>query len=226
MPIVSSSSLPSAEGRLIRVPLQCLQAHPANANVMGEEFIDKLARNIAHQGGEYPPLLVRPLPGTEDSYQILDGVHRKDALLRLGHLEALCFLWPCDDETALILLATVNRLQGQDVPAKRAELLAELTQLMSVEALALLLPEDADLIADTIALLDVDTERLLADLTAAAQAHESDSPRLISFAVTAEDEVAIEQVVGAVSAGLDGSNRRGRALGMIARAYAEGAGDA
>ena len=113
-------------GRLLRLPLDRLRPHPANANVMDEERLEKLAENIRREG-DYPPLVVRPHPEEQGSYQILDGHQRLDVLRRLGHQEATCYVWPCDDRTALVLLATLNRLEGQDDPLKRAELLRELT---------------------------------------------------------------------------------------------------
>ena len=126
----SSSLRPSAgsrgTGRLLRLPLDRLRPHPANANVMDEERLEKLAENIRREE-DYPPLVVRPHPEEQGAYQILDGHQRLDILRRLGHQEATCYVWPCDDRTALVLLATLNRLEGQDDPLKRAELLRELT---------------------------------------------------------------------------------------------------
>ena len=59
-------------------------------------------------------------------FEVLDGHQRLSVLRRLGRDQALCYLWPCDDATALVLLATLNRLEGEDVPALRSALLAEL----------------------------------------------------------------------------------------------------
>src|SRR6266542_4202639 len=95
-----------------------------------------------------------PFPEIADDYQLLDGHQRTEALRRLGHADALCFLWPCDHATALVLLATLNRLEGEDIPAKRADLLRELSALLPPEELALLLPEDASAIRDPLQLFD------------------------------------------------------------------------
>ena len=111
------------------------------------------------------------------------------------------------------------------MPAKRAELLAELEALLPVEELAQLLPEDAAAIEETLALIDLDPEALLAELEAAAGRASEAAPRLISFAVLSEDEAVIEEAVARVAAGLDGRNCRGRALGEICRAYLEMADD-
>lgn len=220
----NSSSSPSASagsqrtGRLVRVSLDSLRPHPANANVMDEERLEKLAENIRREG-DYPPLLVRPHPDEKGCYQILDGHQRVDVLRRLSHKEANCYLWPCDDQTALVLLATLNRLEGQDDPLKRAELLRELTELASPEELARMLPESAALIRQSLGLLDLNLEQLLAELERETEG--GSGLRAISFVVSREDEQAIEEAVRKAAAELEGTNRRGRALARIAKTYLE-----
>ncbi len=218
----ASSSLSAqtrARPRLLAVPLERLLPHPANANVMDEERLRKLAENIRRER-DYPPLVVRPDPETEGCYQLLDGHQRCEVLRRLGRKDASCYVWPCDDQTALVLLATLNRLEGRDDPMKRAELLRELSELASPDELARLLPEDAGTISSSLELLDLNLEELLADLRREGQG--GSGLRAITFAVGPEDEQTIEQAVQKVVAGLAGTNRRGRALAMIADAYLEG----
>jgi ParB/RepB/Spo0J family partition protein len=185
---------------------------------MEEERLEKLATNIDREGN-YPPLVVRPHPEEAGAYELLDGHQRWQVLKHLGHEDALCYVWPCDDRTALVLLATLNRLEGQDDPLKRAELLRELTQLASPEDLAQLLPESAALIRQSLELLDLNLEELLADLQ--RQTGAGNGLRATTFVVSPEDERAIEEAVQEVAAGLEGTNRRGRALARIARRYLE-----
>jgi len=213
----SSSSSLAADPELRLVPMSTVRPHPANANAMSEERREVLARQI-ERNGRYPPLIVRPDPDQPRAWQLLDGHQRFDVLSDLGHEQVWILPWPCDDETALLLLATLNRLEGEDVPVRRAALLAELQGLMPRDELALLLPEDAATIADTIALTLLDRDALLADLTAAQDASEAAGPRLISFAVDSEDERAIEEAVARAMINLTGRNRRGRALARICRA--------
>lgn len=214
------SSSPVGDDRLVRVPLDRLHEHPANANVMSAERRETLGRHIAREG-RYPPLIVRPHPDLEGDYQLLDG-HQRCAVLRsLGHRDALCYVWPCDDTTALLLLATFNRLEGEDAPDRRADLLHELRALLPLDVLASLLPESADELEAALAWSELDGERLLAELEAAAATSARAGPRLISFAVEPDDEVVIEDVIRRVAAGLDGRNCRGRALALICMAYRE-----
>lgn len=218
----TSLSAECGEG-LVRVPLGRLHAHPANANVMPDGLLQKLARNIEREG-RYPPLVARTQPDRVGEWQLLDGHHRAEALRSLGHADALVFPWQCDDETALLLLATLNRLEGEDVPARRAELLSELSALTPADVLATLLPEDSSQIEQTLSLLDLNSEALLADLTRAAAGSEQKAPRHISFAVPAEDEAIVEAAVRAASEGLDGPNRRGQALVLLCRGYLDHGG--
>ena len=221
----SNGSLPAAsEGGLVRVPLSQLHPHPANPNLMDEQRLDTLVRNVEREG-RYPPLVARPHPERPGEWQLLDGHQRAGVLRRLGHSDAVVFPWPCDDATALMLLATLNRLEGEDIPAKRAELLAELAALMPVDELASLLPEDSAAIDETLALLDVDAEALMTELSAAVGDGPADLPRTLSFAVLPEDEATIKRAVDTAGDGPDGQNRRGRALAAICRAYLEGRDD-
>lgn len=216
----STSLLPGLEDeRLQRIPLKRLLPHPANANLMSEERLKKLARNIEREG-RYPPLIVRPHPQRRGYFELLDGHQRCSVLGHLGLDAALCYLWRCDDETALVLLSTLNRLEGEDLPAKRAELLSELRGLMPLEEMARLLPESAKEIQEALDFKNLDSAALLAQLTRAAEVT-ADSLRAISFAVSRDDEQAIEEAVRVEFESLSGPNRRGRALANICRAYLE-----
>ena len=224
MPATGSSSLsPPAEPRLVRVPIGRVRAHPANSKPDVGGATRKARPQHRPRGALPAELVARPHPDHAEDWQLLDGHQRLEAL---GHANAVVFPWPCDDAEALVLLATLNRLEGEDVPARRADLLVELSALLPPEELALLLPEDAAQINDTIALLDLDAERLLADLELAATRQREAGPRLVSFAVLPEDEAVIEEAIAAAAAGLDGRNTRGRALGLLARRYLDGETDA
>ena len=128
--------------------LEELAAHPNNSNVMGEAALAKLSRHI-EQTDRYPPIIVRPLEGTEGradgpAYQIIDGHHRVKALARLGRPSARAVIWHVDEAEALKLLATLNRLEGQDDPRRRARLIGELSAHRPLETLASELPEPAE----------------------------------------------------------------------------------
>lgn len=126
--------------RVTEIALSALAAHPLNSNVMKPALLDKLADHIARTD-RYPPIIVRPLPGSGSSYQLLDGHHRVAALRRLRRSTARCDVWDVGDDEALVLLATLNRLEGDDDPRKRGRLLAELRERGDWPTVATGLPE-------------------------------------------------------------------------------------
>lgn len=128
---------------MIEVPLARLRPRADNANAMPEALLAKLAGHIARTD-RYPHLIVRPMPGEQGAYEILDGHHRAAALRRLNRPAARCEVWEVDDDEALVLLATLNRLQGRDDVFKRANLLEQLRGRLGAERLPQWLPEDAD----------------------------------------------------------------------------------
>ena len=104
---------------MIEIPLTHLRSRADNANIMPEALLIKLAGHI-ERTGRYPHLIVRPMPGETGAYEILDGHHRAEALRRLRSETARCEVWEVDDDEALVLLATLNRLQGRDEVRRRA----------------------------------------------------------------------------------------------------------
>ncbi len=124
------------------IAIDKLLNHPANPNRMSRANFAKLVRNIKLTG-RYEPLIVRPHPTQTGCYQIINGHHRRDALLRLGRAKADCIIWDVDDGQTDILLATLNRLSGADVPAKKSALFHRLTRSLDAAQLAKLLPNSA-----------------------------------------------------------------------------------
>lgn len=109
---------------------------------MSAATFSKLARNI-QRTGRYEPLVVRPHPGREGYFQIINGHHRREALKKLGYETVDAVVWDIDDEQAEILLATLNRLSGSDMLDKKLALLRNLAERMQPKELAKLLPQTA-----------------------------------------------------------------------------------
>ncbi len=203
---------------LVWILLDRLVPHPLNANVMSPELKAKLAANIA-RSRRYPPLIVRRL--ADGTYQLLDGHQRADVLRELGEEGAWCVVWDVDDEDTLLLLTTLNRLEGQDIPGKRAALIAELEAHATLAELARLLPEDEAELQAALQLLDLDVDGLVAKLTQEAERAAAEGPQLFAFAIEPADVPAVEEAIEKASDGLTGPNRRGRALVLLARKYLE-----
>lgn len=207
------------------VPLDDLVAHPLNSNVMSEDLQAKLRAHIKRTG-RYPFLVVRPHPEQSGKYQVLDGHHRVAILESLGHRQARCDVWDVDDREAKLLLATLNRLQGQDQPIRRAQLIHELLGDIGVEDLAGLLPETDKQLEELRALLEFPAEEIAAFLEEQAEQAEKILPRVMSFVVTPEQETLIERAVEMASDGTRGRDRKARGLSNLARHYLEGRSDA
>ena len=197
------------------IPLEDLVAHPLNANVMSEDLREKLRANIKRTG-RYPHLVVRPHEG---KYQVLDGHHRVAILKDLGHSEARCDVWEVDDREAKLLLATLNRLEGQDQPIRRAQLIHELLAEMSLDDLGGLLPETDKQIEELHSLLEFPAEEIAAQLEAEAEEAEKVLPRVMSFVVSPEQEEIIERAVEQASDGTQGRDRKARGLMNLARRF-------
>src|SRR5712692_2910089 len=200
------------------VPLGDLLPHPLNSNVMSADLQAKLRAHIKRTG-RYPYLVVRPHPEQEGKYQLLDGHHRVAILRDLGHTEARCDVWQVDDREAKLLLATLNRLQGQDQPLRRAELIHELLGEMSLDDLAGLLPEDGKQLEELHALLEFPAEEIAAFLEEQAEAAEKVLPRVMTFVVTPEQEELIEQAVELASDGTPGRDRKAKGLTNLAKRF-------
>jgi ParB/RepB/Spo0J family partition protein len=187
---------------------------------MPEDLREKLKAHI-RRSGRYPHVIVRPHPEEPGKYQVLDGHHRVEVLRELGHREARCDVWDVNDREAKLLLATLNRLQGQDVPIRRAELIHELLGEMSADDLAGLLPESDRQIEELIALLQFPADEIAAILEAEAEEAEKVLPRVLSFVVSPEQEEVIERAVELASDGTPGRDRKARGLANLAREYLE-----
>ena len=216
-PMRAAKTAAGPEG-LVDLPLDRLHPHPSNANAMTEAMLTKLARHVEREG-RYPPLIVRPHPRHDDAYELLDGHQRCQVLRRLGYREATCLIWPCDDATALTLLATLNRLEGGDERGRRAELVAELQRLAPSNRLAELLPESGRRLQ---ALLQtrLDRERLQGALRGQDRPR-ANVPRRLSFTVPVEDGSVIEAAIAAASGQGETQVTRADALVAICRAYLE-----
>ncbi len=133
------------QNTIIRIPLDKLLPHPENPNKMAKANFEKLKRHIK-QSHNYEPLIVRKHPDPDlsgnDSFQIINGHHRADALKQIGETFADCVEWDIDDDAARLLLATLNRLGGKDELNAKASLYKSLSIKFSVKELVKLLPDN------------------------------------------------------------------------------------
>ncbi len=103
--------------------------------------LQKRLEDHIRRTSRYEPLVVRPHPSRAGFYQVLNGRHRLNVLRCLGHARAACIVWDVDDDEALMLLATLNRLVGREGLTPKAELIAALARRFDVDRLVAMLPD-------------------------------------------------------------------------------------
>jgi len=201
-----------------QVALDDLVPHPLNSNVMPPEYREKLLTHI-RRTGRYPYLVIRAHPTEPGKYQVLDGHHRIGVLRELGHSEARCDVWDVDDREAKLLLATLNRLEGQDQPLRRAQLLHELLGEWNAVDLGGLLPETEAEILDLHSLLEFPADEIAEELAAEAEEREKTLPVVVHFVVSHEQAELIEMAVEKASDGVVGRDWKARGLYQLARHF-------
>jgi len=211
----------------VEIPISALVEHPMNSNVMAADQFAKLRRHI-ERSGRYEPLVVRPLPtepgessppgrGSSPSarYQVLNGHHRLRALRELGRPSARCDVWDVDAQEGLLLLATLNRLQGRDDPMRRAALLARLAgqaEASRLKELSRLVPEDRAALQRAVEL----ATRPLPAPTPPGEVAEPLHP--LTFFLTAEDWRTVRRAVSlAGKHQTDDADARGRSAAGLVR---------
>lgn len=201
-----------------QIPLEDLLPHPLNSNVMSPDYREKLLSHI-RRTGRYPFLVVRPHPIEAGKFETLDGHHRVSILRELGHTEARCDVWDVDDRESKLLLATLNRLEGQDQPIRRAHLLHDLLGEWSASDLGGLLPETEAEIIDLHSLLEFPAEEIAEQLAQEAAEREKTLPVVIHFVVSHDQAELIDSAIERASDGVLGRDRKARGLANLARHY-------
>jgi len=195
-----------------QIALYKLVAHPDNPNKMTGSTFAKLVRNI-ERTGRYEPLIVRRYRKRKGRFQIINGHHRFKALRKLGKRNADVIVWDVDDEQTDILLATLNRLSGSDVLAKKIALLKRLTDKMNARQLGKLLPQTPGQI-----------KRLIDLKMPKAPAAAGSFANPLVFFVNDKQQGAIETAMSLARQGQDAKTKAARnaaALTMIAEHFLE-----
>jgi len=203
------------------IPIAQLEAHSANPNVLVGELRAKLTEHL-RATRRYPFVIVRPYKG---HFQIIDGHQRVQILGELGETEIWCVIWDLTDHETLIAMATINTVHGEEIPARRADLLRTLAKHESIAALARLLPESEAELSAAIAFPAFDLDTFVVDLETRTQRQRITAPRVFTFAVDPDDATTVEEALSLATSRLAGRNRTGRALVMLACAYITSAGD-
>lgn len=185
------------------IKLKYLSPDPRSANRMDSTLYTKLVANI-EAVGHIQPLTVRP--GQEpDNYILIDGHYRLKALQELGWVEAPCECWDMDDQQAGLLLASLNRLRGQDQPMRRAELIDGLLESYDKALLASILPESEAELEDLLSLLQFEEEELLANAEQAIADEAASVPVVLHFVLNQDEAARVESRLRSIDP--DNANR-------------------
>jgi ParB family chromosome partitioning protein len=138
-----------------RVPLSAIVPSPLQPRrVFSEEELDELAASI-RENGLLQPLVVRPLPDTDDRFELVVGERRFRALSRLGWDDVPVIVREASDET-LLVLALVENLQREALnPLEEAEGYVALSERFDLNqaAIAQAVGKDRSTVANMMRLL-------------------------------------------------------------------------
>jgi ParB family chromosome partitioning protein len=194
-------------GKMIeRIAIEQLLGHPDNPNRMSKPNLKKLHKHIK-DSGDYEPVIVRRHPEKDGFFEILNGHHRTKVLRELGIETVDCVVWEVSDERALMLLATLNRLNGKDDVTKRANLIGELSEKFNMKELTAILPETKQAI-----------ERLKTISTSGPllRMEEYEIPETLVYIVTAEQKAFVEkQIKNAIDPSKGATNAEQTAWALV-----------
>lgn len=126
---VSQETIPraaSSTATMIDIPLAVLTRHPANRNPTPQAITTIL--DSFGQHGQIEPILVRPLDGGGERYQVLSGETRWLAMARTSARTIRAIVEQYSDAEALRIVAAANAKRTDLNPIERAQLLAQMTR--------------------------------------------------------------------------------------------------
>ncbi len=177
-----------------RISLSQLIENPRSPNKASENTLTKLQKHIENTGF-CPALVVTPMAGKPGFYEIVDGHQRLKVTKRLGMQDVECQVVMGTTIEINMLLATLNRLHGEDNPRLRAELIKDLTEHIPLPSLAELLPESKDELRDLLSLLEQEEFEKEAVLQELINKEEQSLPTILNFMVSKENANCIQQAI-------------------------------
>ena len=97
--------------------LHAFEGHPYK--VLDNEEMNDLIESI-QDNGILTPLLVRPLEGTKDEYEVISGHRRLHAAQKAGMKTIPAFIYPLDRDEASVLLVDSNLHREHILPSEKA----------------------------------------------------------------------------------------------------------
>ncbi len=158
----SQAASQSGDSQIVSVSVTCLVPNRDQPRkTMTSEGLEELANSIRSQG-VIQPLLVRPLPGQPDKYQIVAGERRWRAACKAGLRRVPVYRREMSDSDVM-LVALMENLQREDLnPAEEAMALQELKDRLELtqETLAERLGRSRSQVANALRLLQLPKKAL------------------------------------------------------------------
>ena len=201
--------------KIREIPTELLLEHPENSNFMNVETARKLRRHI-ERTGRYEPLTVRPYPGEEGKFQVINGHNRLRVLRALNYQTANCVVWNLDDDQTRLYLATLNRLSGKDIPERRAALMDNLLRAFDIDELAALLPDDRKQIEELRRLSRLEPDEIIMRTPAEEKLA---IPVILTFMVEESEAKEVNLALDLILNAEEEKLSRSQALAHLARFY-------
>jgi ParB-like chromosome segregation protein Spo0J len=201
--------------KIQEIPTELLVEHPENSNFMNAETALKLRHHI-ERTDRYEPLTVRPHPGDDGKFQVVNGHNRLRVLRALNYRMANCVVWNLDDDQTRLYLATLNRLSGDEIPERRAALLENLLQTFDLDELTALLPDDRKQIEELRRLSRLEPDEII-ERTSGEE--KLTIPVILSFIVEESEAKEINLALDLILKTEEEEQSRSRALTYLARFY-------
>jgi len=195
----------TTEKKIVSIQIDKLIAHPGNPNRMSGETFKKLLKHI-ERSGNYEPVVVREHPVGNSCFEIINGHHRVEVLRELGAENADCVVWDVDDDEVLILLATLNRLSGNDDLYKKSELIKKLHERFDIKQLIAGLPDSKK----TIQRLK-DLQKPLVDVNSKENAFLN----TIVFFISNEQKLIVDRAIALADEKNQGTRSQKRAIAIV-----------
>jgi ParB/RepB/Spo0J family partition protein len=196
------------------VPIADIEFDPENPNELTDEMYEALTTEIRDHGFTQPVALWRREDGT---LRMIDGEHRTRILDDLGAAKVpAVIIEAIDEDEARLRLLTMNRLRGQFIPIKLAQMLADLATRIDEKALRKRLGMEPGELKDHLRMASF-TDPVTESLRVAVAKERAEAPTVLKFVVAnRKDADAIERVIDSL---VEGGTDRGKALTAVCRAY-------
>jgi ParB family transcriptional regulator, chromosome partitioning protein len=208
--------------KIVELPIEQLHEASWNPNEMDLAMTSRLRESICRYG-LVENLVVRQI--SEGNYEVLSGNQRLGILREIGVRRVPCVVTDLDDVNARVLAQALNRIQGQDNPGLKAELLKKVLDTIPERNIMLILPETLNSLESLGNLGKVEIATYLEHW----EYNRKSRLKHLQLQLTSEQLEIVQEAIGcfldrAKKEGRSSPNVRGAAIYLLCRDYLEGKG--